>query len=258
MYNIDRVWAVEKIIKMLKSDYRLAGYRDMKQMFFLIHNEKKEEIESIILKCFYEADNDLVKMGAYALTEMYILRNRFREVIENVKNLNEEQVKYILEMGIIYFKEENYNELVKKLIMKYMVLDLDLEFPICIIFYDNLVHIERDRAFLMELVSFKSSKKIVSAFVHYLEKSNQSIIAYKEVIFTMSYNIIENNSDAEDYIYGLNEEISKLIIGLYDEVSQEKDDEMKDIANECLRIWDLMFEKRIGAARILTLKMLDR
>lgn len=258
VYNIDRVWAVEKIIKMLKRDYRLAGYRGMKRMFFLIHNEKKEEIESIILKCFYEFDNDLVKMGAYALTEMYILRNRFMEVIENVKNLNGEQVKYILEKSIIYFKEEQYNELVKKLIMKYMVLDLDLQFPICRMFYDNLVDIERDRAFLMELVSFKSSKKIVSAFVRYLEKSNQPIIAYKEVIFNMSYNIIENNSDVEDYRYGLNEEISKLIIELYDEVSQEKDDEMKEIANECLHIWDLMFENRIGAARILTLKMLDR
>ena len=258
VYNIDRAWAVEKIIKMLKSDYRLAGYRDMKQMFFLVHNKKKEEIESIILKCFYESDNDLVKMGAYALTEMYILRDRFIEIIENVKNLNKEQVKYILEMLIIYFKEEKYYELVKKVIIKYMVLDLDLEFPICRIFYDNLVDIERDRAFLMELVSFKSSKKIVSAFVRYLEKSNQPIIAYKEVIFTMSYNIIENNSDAEDYTYGLNEEISKLIIGLYDEVSQENDEEMKDIANVCLHIWDLMFENRIGAARILTLKMLDR
>ncbi|MBD5643890.1 hypothetical protein HYH96_08260 [Clostridium botulinum] len=258
VYNINRVWAIEKIINILKSDYRLAGYRGMKQMFFFTHNEKQEEIENIILKCFYEEDEDLVKMGAYTLAEMYIRLNRFTEVVENVENLNQEQVKYILEMVIIYFKKEEYNELAKNLIMKYISPDLDLEFPICRIFYDNLIDIERDEEFLKNLVSFKSSKKIVSAFVRYLEKSDQPIIAYKEVIFAMSYNIIENNFDSEGYIYGLNEEISKLIIGLYDEASQEKNEEMNAIASECLCIWDLMFEKRIGAARILTSKMLDR
>lgn len=258
VYNINRAWAIEKIIKMLKCDYRLAGYIGMKQMFFFIHNENKEEIENIILKCFYEEDKHLMKMGAYTLAEMYIRLNRFTEVIENVENLNQEQVKYILEMAIIYFKKEEYNELVKNLIMKYIVLDLDLEFPICRIFYDNLIDIERDEEFLKNLVSFKTSKKIVSAFVRYLEKSAQPMIAYKDVIFAMSYSIIENNIDSEGYIYGLNEKISKLIIGLYDEASQEKDEEMNAIAKECLHIWDLMFEKRIGAARILTSKMLDR
>ncbi|SDP84580.1 hypothetical protein [Clostridium gasigenes] len=257
-YNINRVWAIEKIMNILKNDYRLAGYRGMKQMFFFTHNENQEEIENIILKCFYEEDEDLVKIGAYTLAEMYISLNKFTGVVENVESLNQEQVKYILEMVIIYFNKEEYNELAKSLIMKYISLDLDLEFPICRIFYDNLIDIERDEEFLKNLVSFKSSKKIVSAFVRYLEKSDQPIIAYKDVIFAISYNIIENNIDSEDYIYGLDEEISKLIIGLYDEASQEKNEEMNAIANECLCIWDLMFEKRIGAARILTSKMLDR
>jgi hypothetical protein len=257
-YNINRGWAIEQIINILKSDYRLAGYRGMKQMFFSIHNDKPEEIENIILKCFYEEDKDLVGMGAHTLAKMYILRNRFTEVVENVENLNEEQAKCILEMATIYFNKEEYNELAKKLIIKYIALDLNLEGSISIVFYDNLVDIQRDEEFLIELASFKSSKKIASAFVGYLEKSNQPIIAYKDVIFAMSYNIIENNIDSVDYTYGLNEEISKLIIGLYDEASQEKNKEMNAIANECLCIWDLMFEKRIGAARILTTKMLDR
>lgn len=197
-------------------------------------------------------------MGAYTLAEMYIVKNRFTEVIENVESLNQEQVKYILEMVIIYFNKKEYNELAKRLIIKYIKLDLDLEFLISRIFYDNLIDIERDAEFLKNLVSFKSSKKIVSTFVLYLEKCNQPIIAYKDVIFAMSYNIIENNIDSEGYIYGLNEEISKLIVGLYDEASEEKNEKINAIANECLHIWDLMFEKRIGAARILTSKMLDR
>ncbi len=103
-------------------------------MFFLTHNDKQDEIKNIILKCFYEEDKDLMKMGAYTLAEMYIVKNRFTEVIENVESLNQEQVKYILEMVIIYFNKKEYNELAKRLIIKYIKLDLDLEFPISGIF----------------------------------------------------------------------------------------------------------------------------
>lgn len=103
-------------------------------MFFLTHNDKQDEIKNIILKCFYEEDKDLMKMGAYTLAEMYIVKNRFTEVIENVESLNQEQVKYILEMVIIYFNNKEYNELAKRLIIKYIKLDLDLEFPISGIF----------------------------------------------------------------------------------------------------------------------------
>lgn len=103
-------------------------------MFFLTHNDKQDEIKNIILKCFYEEDKELMKMGAYTLAEMYIVKNRFTEVIENVESLNQEQVKYILEMVIIYFNKKEYNELAKRLIIKYIKLDLDLEFPISGIF----------------------------------------------------------------------------------------------------------------------------
>lgn len=52
----------------------------------------------------------------------------------------------------------------------------------------------------------------------------------------MNYKIIENNFDSEGYIYGLNKQIFKLIMELYDEILQEKDAEMSAIANECLCI----------------------
>ena len=257
-YNINREWAKNKILNMLNDDYRLAGYRSMKQMFFLIHKDRHEEIEKIILKCFYDKDKDLVKIGSHTLVEMYILQNRFAEIINNVEDLNEEQIGSMLEMAIRYFNNEEYNKIIKNLILKYVALDFDLEISICRIFNDKLLDIERDREFLIELVSFKSSRRIVGSFVRYLEENSEPIIAYKDIIFNMSYNIIEENSEAKMYIYGLNEEISKLVIGLYDEATQKNDENMNKIVDECLYIWDLMFEKRIGAARIMTQSMLDR
>ncbi|MDG5855266.1 hypothetical protein [Clostridium beijerinckii] len=37
-----------------------------------------------------------------------------------------------------------------------------------------------------------------------------------------------------------------------------KDEESRCITQQCLNIWDLMFEKRIGSARTLSQQILDR
>ena len=46
----------------------------------------------------------------------------------------------------------------------------------------------------------------------------------------------------------------------YSEEGREGKEEkkMKDIARECLNIWDKMFEKQIGTIRVLSKEILDR
>ena len=51
--------------------------------------------------------------------------------------------------------------------------------------------------------------------------------------------------------------ISRLIIGLYDEATSNKTSKYKDIANKCLDIWDLMYEKNLGIARTLANQIMN-
>ena len=74
----------------------------------------------------------------------------------------------------------------------------------------------------------------------------------------MSYHLIDNEVGKDEGIWGIEDEISKLIIGLYDETSNSTIPEIKDIANECLDIWDLMFEKQFGQIRSLSQKLMER
>jgi len=73
----------------------------------------------------------------------------------------------------------------------------------------------------------------------------------------MSHHLIDN-TDKEASCWGVEDEISKLVIGLYDETSASTLPEMKDIARECLDIWDLMFEKQIGPIRQLSRELMER
>jgi hypothetical protein len=139
-----------------------------------------------------------------------------------------------------------------------MTSTLDLEMPISRLFYDNLIDLERDKDFLMEIMNSSLSRRVVYTFVHYLEEESKSVVDYKDIIISMSYNLITNRCDKDEAIWGIDDEISKLVIGLYDEVSNSSLPEMKNIAKKCLDIWDLMFEKQIGSIRTLSKELMER
>lgn len=58
--------------------------------------------------------------------------------------------------------------------------------------------------------------------------------------------------------WGIENNISKLIIGLYDETVASTDPQLKETASRCLDIWDLTYEKQIGSIRQLSQEILER
>jgi len=99
---------------------------------------------------------------------------------------------------------------------------------------------------------------MIHAFVRYLEEESKSVFDYKDIIFSMSYYLINGGSNNSKGMWGIESEVSKLIIGLYDETSASSLPEKKDIAEKCLDIWDLMFEKQIGSIRQLSQQLMER
>lgn len=47
----------------------------------------------------------------------------------------------------------------------------------------------------------------------------------------------------------MNESISNLLLRLYDQVSDNANEQNQKIIQECLDIWDEMFEKNLGSIR---------
>ncbi len=256
-YNIERSWASEEILSLYEQDYRFAGFHETKNMFFLLYPKYRERILKIIENCYESEDEDLIQMGAHCLAEMYIRKNEFADVMDNVNVMSKIQSEAVLYMAIIYFNMDEFNLLSKDIIRKFKTSTLDLEMPISRVFYDNLVDLERDKDFLIEIMNSDLSRRMVYSFVHYLEEESKSIVDYKDIIISMSHNLIENRSKNTGG-WGVEDEISKLVIGLYDETSESSLPGMKDIANECLDIWDLMFEKQIGPIRQLSQKLMER
>ena len=257
-YNIDREWASEKIINLYKRDFRLTGYHDTKDMFFLLYPQYRLDILEIIKQCYFSEDEELVEMGAYCLSEMFILKNEFVDEITSVDSMSKLQAESILNMVMVYFNNDDYNSLAKSIISRFKTSALDLEMSISRLFYDNLINLDRDQDFLIEIMNSDISRKSLHAFVYYLEEESKSVIDYKDIILSMSRHLIKNQAECFEGLWGVQDEISKLVIGLYDETSGSAKSEMKIIAQECLDIWDMMFEKQIGPIRRLSREMMER
>lgn len=257
-YNIEREWAEGKIIKIYESDVRTASFYDSKNMFFRLYPKYKERVLKIIEKCFNDSDKELIEVGGHAVCEFYIQHGKFDNIMFHVEILTEEQAKAILEMAIIYLGIDDYREFAKDIILKFVNSNLDLEFPLIRIFSKEYIKLEDDKEFLQVIVGSKTSKKIVWSFTHYLEENALSIVDYADIIIKLCENILWMETEALRNQWGIEDEISKLIISLYDETAYSEKRADKQIAEKCLELWDIMFEKQLGSVREISRKLMER
>ena len=65
---------------------------------------------------------------------------------------------------------------------------------------------------MIEIMNSGLNRRIVHAFVHYLEEKSKSFVDYKDIIFSMSYHLLGNEVGKFEEIWGIEDEMSKLII----------------------------------------------
>ncbi|MCI9082763.1 MAG: hypothetical protein HFI70_10795 [Lachnospiraceae bacterium] len=257
-YNIEREWAEEKIIKIYEADIRTASFYDSKNMFFRLYPKYKEQVLKIIEKCFNDSDNVLIEVGGHAVCEFYIQHGEFDNIIFHVGILNEEQAKAILNMAILYLEVDDYRELARTIILKCINSDLDLELPLSRIFSKEYIKLEDDKKFLQEIVGSKVGRRIVWSFIQYLEENALSFVDYADIIIKLCENILQMEIEELRNQWGIENELSKLIISLYDETSNSEKSADKHISEKCLELWDIMFERQLGSVREISRKLMER
>ena len=256
-YYIEKEWASPIIINLFEQDERFLSFWESRRLLFDMYKSNKEKVLEIFKNLYYSKDKELKEIGSLAVAEMYIVNNEYGDIVNNVKDIDiiqEEQIVRILEL---YFNTLEYNDKCKDLILKLNNNNCDLESFISRIFYEKEIELERDKDFLIQIIKSNSGRRSIHALVKYLEENALSILDFSEIILGVSKAFVEDEYDREN-IYFNGDEISKLVVELYDETEGKSDKKMKDIANECLDIWDKMFEKQIGTLRLLSKEILDR
>ena len=257
-YNIQKDWAREEILNLFEIDNRTVAFLNARDILFFSYDKEKDRILKIIEKCYYSQDEQLKEIGSYCVVEMYILKNEFSYIMDDINTMDEIQVKAILRMAINYFDNAKYNEKIKMIITKFKEINYDIEDCICRLFYDNLINLDRDKEFLKDIMKSATGRRSIHSFIHYIDENAVSILDFKEIILESVKSILENSKQEKENIYYYGDELSKLIVGLYDETVGKKQNDMKILSNQCLDIWDEMFKKQIGSIQRLSRDILDR
>lgn len=253
-YNINKEWAEKNILHLYESDIRTLSFFNSNNMLFHLYYTYKEKVIKIVENCFESEDQELIEIGGHAICEFYIHFKEFEKIVLSVEDKSEYQIKSILEMAILYLDISEYKEIAQKIILTYKNTDIDLQFPLSKIF--NKIYIDSiyNKEFLKELMESKVSRKLVRAFVNYLEENTNSIILYKDIILRLCENILQMKLEDLKQEWGLENHISKLIIFLYDKTINID----KQTSDKCMDLWDIMFERQLGSVREISQKLMER
>lgn len=253
-YNINKEWAEKNILHLYESDIRTASFFNSNNILFHLYHTYKEKVIKIVENCFESEDQELIEIGGHTICQFYIHFKEFEKIVLSIEAKSEDQIKSILEMAILYLEISKYKEIAQKIILTYKDTDIDLQFPLFRIFNQKYIDITYDQEFLKELMKSKISRKLVQKFVHYLGDNTISIIDYKDIILQLCENILQMKLEDLKQEWGLEDDISKLIISLYDKAINTD----KQIADKCMDLWDIMFERQWGSVREISKKLMER
>ncbi len=256
-YYIDKEWTMPIIFELFEQDDRFLSFFESRRLLFSMYNEEKNKVLEIIKKIYYSEDKDLKKIGALCVAEMYIINDEFSDIIQDTKNMDEISQEQILRMIEVYYNSLEYNEKCKDLVLKYNRNNCDLESFISRIFYDKDIDLKRDKEFLIEITKSNSGRRLIHSLINYIEENALSILDFSEIILGILESVVNCEYNQEN-LYSYGDELSKLVIGLYDETEGKTESKMKNLASQCLDIWDKMFERQIGRIRLLSKEIFDR
>lgn len=164
--------------------------------------------------------------------------------------------KGILEVAIDLLKHRHLHDKCKLIIELFLDDQENFSNSFSQILYKDSVTVEEDLEFIVKIVTAKANRLLMHRFVDFINENDPPIRGFKDIILGMCQNITQNTqgeaNDIRSELYGIAPELSKLIALLYDRTQGDF-----EVNQQCLDMWDMMFENRIGTVRELSRSIMD-
>lgn len=258
IYNIDKTWAVEKIMSIFAKNHKMIGFHDSRRMFCYCYAEYSTTIVDAINKAVQTQDKRLLQVSGYSIVELYMIYDEYKDLLNIYRNADKDLRRAMLDMLIIYFGVEKYKEKAKEILTTIIDIENDLDNDVLWgkLFRDEMLDIKNDADLIKRILGSKIKRRTLMDFAEYIAKQGD-VKEYSDLIIEGALAILEKDQIDANQLWGIDAELSKLIIGLYDVVSSSNLEKDKNIARECLNVWDKMYECNVGMARLFTNQMME-
>lgn len=258
IYNIEKTWAVERIMLLFAKNYKMIGVYNSRWMLCHCYSDYKTIIIDAVNKAAKTKDNRLIKVSGYSMSELYMIYDEYDDLLNIYRNVDKDLRRFMLEMLIIYFGVDKYKNKAKAILIEIIDIenDLDNDFLWGKLFSDEMLDVKEDFDLIKKILCSRLNRRILMDFTEFIVKQGD-LKDYSDLIIESGYAILEKDQINVERLWGAEDEIAKLIIGLYDITSSSNLEKDKAVACECLNIWDKMYECNIGMARLFTNQMMN-
>lgn len=247
--NSDREQTTNWFFDLASKDIRIVAHPYAYNLFYHLYDTNQELIKKTVLLMYHSEYEDVSEIGARHVANMNLIFDCFEDIVFNHGHIErtKAQKQGVLEIAIYLLKNSKFHDKCKKIIELFLDED-NLSNSYSRILNAESVSADEDLEFIVKIVTAKANRLLMHRFVDFLNENDPPIEGFKDIILGMCRNIVQNTQgeakDLSSELFGIAPELSRLIASLYD-----KTQDHFEVNQQCLELWDMMFENRIGTVR---------
>jgi hypothetical protein len=256
--NIKQEHATNYFFILANKDLRIVAHPYAYNLFYYLYKANEELIKKTVLLMYYSEYEDVSEIGARHVANMNLVFGCFEDIIfyqQQVKK-TKAQKQGIMDIAIHLLKNSKYHDKCKNIIELFIDDEDNLSNTYIRILNAEALSADNDLEFIVKIVTAKANILLMHHFIDFLNDNDPSLEGFKDIILGMCQSIVHNTRDkARDVsseLFGIAPELSRLIASLYD-MTQGK----YEVNQQCLDMWDMMFESRIGTVRELSQSIMN-
>lgn len=256
--NIDKDQAVKWFVTACADDLRIAASPRAQLFYNYTVPSHIIEIGPIIREMVRSNRDDVAEQGAIQITARWIFHRHFEKELLLCQTGTVPQRQGIAEVASHLLHDRNYSEKCQKL-LRPLLNDSDREVRQelrGLLYGAESFNDTALKPFIMEYIASLTFADSPDQFVHFLKSLTGSILYLADTIFAMctefSSTLKEKSREiGSTFPHAVSETLS-ILLRLYEQALAT---ENAEIAIQCLDIWDLLFQNRVGAVRDMTKAM---
>lgn len=255
IFNINKDLAVNLFCKVCADDLRVAASPRILEFYNNVIPTYIEQIRPVIQQMAASHLSDVSFEGARQVAARHVFHGFFKEEFAQCLKGTIPQRKGVVDAAVFLLNNKKYSEKCTEILLNFLNdPDKEVRDEFRGIFKEDiLINNPKYEIFIKEFIRSKAFADDPDRFIWDLKELTGNLLPVADVIFaiceeistTLKEKIRDNFLNYPDTVL----EISSILLRLYD---QAIDKHEKEVLNQCLDIWDIFFENRVGRVMELT------
>ena len=234
-FQIDNDFCIRVFKKLVSKDIRILGYPNAWEIISRDYSANGAfYAQKLFEACFSDIEElEETSAGLICAAGIFYDNNLIDKLFHT--ELNDKQIDSVCNQAISSFNDVEFHDRSKEVLLNYINIENYEVHSFGRLFFDNGIDIDRDKDFLIHLMSSKQKPYQLQSFLEFILQQDKDITNYANVMKSICENIVLRGDDLDrEWII---EKLIKCIIKLFDNNRSDK-----EVQSLCLDMWDNLYQ----------------